>query len=201
MLGRWVGSLARLLDDSNYGVVQLDRQGGIAAMNDSAAVLLSERDGLLEQGGFLAAREPTDTLRLQKLLKGALPKPGRPATGGSIKIRRRSGSPSLLLHASPVHDRPGFSAVAEIGAIVMIADTGAENRIDPVLVQQVLGLTKAETRVALSLSSGISIRDIAQISGRRESTVRWHTKNIFEKQGITRQAQLVRLVQALGRLP
>ena len=47
----------------------------------------------------------------------------------------------------------------------------------------------------------MTVRDIAQATGRRENTIRWHMKNIFAKQGIRRQFELVQLVQSLAGLP
>ena len=41
------------------------------------------------------------------------------------------------------------------------------------------------------------MRDIARASGRTENTIRWHMKNIFAKQGIGRQFELVQLVRSL----
>lgn len=193
-------SLARLLDNTNCGVIQLNRHGKIVDTNDSARELLRQRDGLMDRSGFLAARDLSDDARLQALLEDALPNLEQPPTAGSTTIGRPDMRPCLVVHASPVSELDTASVSASVAAIVIVVDPGAESRVDPVLVQEVLGLTRAETRVALSLASGDSIREIAQSTRRGESTVRWHIKHIFEKQGITRQAQLVRRVQALNGL-
>ena len=194
-------SLSRLLDNKCCGVIQLDLHGRIVETNDCAAALLRERDGLSDRGGFLTAREPSDNARLQKLLEGALPKLVGPATGGSVTIERLCTGPRLVLHVNPADKRWTDRNTRSIAAIVLIVDPGAREQIDPGLVEEALGLTRAESLVAVSLASGLSIHDIALSTGREESTVRWHMKHIFQKQGISRQAQLVRRVQALGGLP
>ena len=61
-----------------------------------------------------------------------------------------------------------------------------------------LGLTAAESRVAVLLAQGMSVREIAVATGRRESTIRTHVKHMFAKHEISRQADLVRLVQSLA---
>ena len=193
-------SLSRLLDNKSCGVIQLDPHGRIVETNDFAAALLRERDGLSERGSFLTARDPSDNARLQKLLERALPKFVGPATGGSVTIERVSTGPRLVLHVSLAQERQRVSRVNRVAAIVLIVDPGAKKHIDPGLVEEALCLTRAESLVAVSLASGLSIRDIALSTGREESTVRWHMKHIFQKQGISRQAQLVRRVQALGGL-
>ena len=55
-----------------------------------------------------------------------------------------------------------------------------------------LGLTGMESRVAVLLAEGMSVRQIAAATGRKESTIRSHVKHIFVKHGLSRQAELVR---------
>ena len=64
-----------------------------------------------------------------------------------------------------------------------------------------LGLTAMEARVAVLLAQGMSVRGIAAATGRRESTIRSHVKHMLAKHRFSRQAELVRLVQALGGSP
>ena len=59
---------------------------------------------------------------------------------------------------------------------------------------QTLGLTPAESRIAVWLAEGWTARDIAMTTGREEGTVYWHMKRAYRKLGISRQADLVRLV-------
>ena len=58
-----------------------------------------------------------------------------------------------------------------------------------------------ESRVAVLLAEGMSARQIAAATGRKESTIRPHVKHMFAKHGFSRQAQLVRLVQSVAASP
>ena len=58
-----------------------------------------------------------------------------------------------------------------------------------------------ESRVAVLLAEGMSVRDAATATGRKESTVRWHVKNMLTKLGLSRQTDLVRLVLHLAVAP
>ena len=62
------------------------------------------------------------------------------------------------------------------------------------LVAEALGLTPSESQVAAMLAAGSSVRDIATATGRQENTVYKHLKKMYRKLGISRQAELVRLV-------
>ena len=64
-----------------------------------------------------------------------------------------------------------------------------------------LGLTHMESRVAVLLAQGMSVSAIAAALGRKESTIRTHVKHMFQKHGINRQAELVRLVLSLIDIP
>ena len=81
---------------------------------------------------------------------------------------------------------------------MLVVDPGERPRIDPRLVAEVLGLTPAESAVAVLLSQGKTVRDIAAETGRREESVYRHLRQIYKKQGISRQTDLVRLVLSLS---
>jgi DNA-binding CsgD family transcriptional regulator len=53
-------------------------------------------------------------------------------------------------------------------------------------------LTPAEAKVALSLSNGLSIGDMARQNAISRNTVRSQVRSIFSKMGINRQSQLIR---------
>ena len=48
------------------------------------------------------------------------------------------------------------------------------------------------------LARGLSVREVAAATGRRESTARSHIKHMFTNRGVTRQADLIRLVRSLA---
>lgn len=194
-------SLAGLLDNTRVGVIHLDRRGRILEANDRARGFLQQGDGLLDRDGFLHARLQATDADLQRLLAGALPIFGTGDVGGSIAVRRSPGSLRLALHVSPVGNREAEFGAHRVAALALIAEPGGQPPIDPAVVASVLGLTTAESQVAASLAEGRTIRDIAAATQRQESTVRWFIKQAYNKLGISRQADLVRLVLSLAEFP
>ena len=193
--------LAALLGSTRSGVIQLDRRGRIVAANDPARDLLRRGDGLSDQGGSLHARAPAEDAALQVLLARALPRCSGQGAGGSMLVRRGLGPPPLVLHVSPVGEGDAETDTGPVAVLVLVVDPASRARIDPALVAATLGLTPMESRVAVWLAEGKTVRDIARASGRTENTIRWHMKNIFAKQGIGRQFELVQLVRSLAGLP
>ena len=199
---RALGStFATLLENTRCGVIHLDRRGRIVAANDVPRALLRKGDGLADRDGFLCAAVEEDDEVFQRFLARVLPPFGAQGESGSMHLPRTTVSPRLALHASPVGGRVAAHP-SRVAALVLAIDPAGWNRIDPVLVAEVLGLTPAQSHIAVLLAQGHSIRDIALAVGREEGTIRWHTKQIFRRhRHISGQSDLVRLVLSLADFP
>ena len=191
-------TLRELLDATGLGVLQLDARGQIVVANDRARDLLRMGDGLFDEKGFLFARAPRDNDDLQALLNRALPPFGAQGAGGSMILNRPSGLPPLALHVNPVSRQETDLQVWPVAALVLVVDPASGADIDPAVAAAALNLTGMESRVAVLLTQGMSVREIAAATGRKESTIRSHVKQMFAKHGISRQADLVRLVRSLA---
>lgn len=66
------------------------------------------------------------------------------------------------------------------------------------ILQRLLAIPPSQTRLALALFNGSTVKEASVALGLREGSARQYLKRIFEKTGARRQADLVRLVgQAL----
>ena len=194
-------SLAELLDNGRCGVIQLDRDARIVEANDVAFALLRHGEGLSDPDGFLKASHPTDNKELQALLARVLRPRRDPSCPGSTTVRRPSARTRLALHVHPVAGCEGHLPARRVAALVLVVDPESRVRVDPELVGAALGLTPAESRLAVMVATGYSLRTVAALTRRTEGTVRWHMKQIFRKQGISRQSDLVRRVLSLDGFP
>ena len=191
-------SLLQLLASDRVGVVQLDRRGRILETNDHALEVLRRADGLYDRNGTLGAWLPADNTRLQKLLAAALPPLGGQAVAGSMTIRGFGNAHPLMLHVNPVEGPPLDFGARRVAALVLLKEPRGRPRLDAKLVADVLGLTAAESQVAVMLAEGMSAPDIALTTGRRASTVNTLIQRAYRKLGISRQAELMRLVLSLA---
>jgi len=194
-------SMVDLLDNVRTGVVHLDRRGRIAAANDTARAQLREGDGLSDRDGVLHATLPEEDAVLRRLVSQALPVLGGPGAGGSMRLSRADSLPPLVLHVSPVHEASGEPGRGRIGALILAVDPARRWDIDSERVADLLGLTPAESRIAVLLAQGRSIDEVATETGRSRTTVKWHIGNIYAKHGLSRQAELMRLVASLADVP
>ena len=195
------GSLSALLENTRCGVIQLDRRGRIVAANRRAVELLLTGDGLEDPDGFLQAAMPGDAAALQRLLSRALPRYGAQPVGGCITLNRPGAAARLALHVSPVSAARADVRTSGVAALVLVVEPTRGVRVDPDLVAEVLGLTAAQTRLAVMLAQGHTLRDIAAATGSSYDTVRWHLKGVFAKHRISHQVQLVQLVLSLSAVP
>ncbi|MYJ72510.1 MAG: helix-turn-helix transcriptional regulator, partial [Rhodospirillaceae bacterium] len=193
-------SLTGLLETSGLAIVHLDGRGRIVTTNDRAGDMLRKGDALLDRGGFLHARLPADDAALQASLARAVPGRGEQGASGSLLIGRPSHLPGFTVHINPVGVGEIDFRPWRIAALVLAIDRKPKG-IDPALVAAALGLTPAESRIAVLLAEGNTVRDIAAATGRSEKTVRWHVQQMFEKRGISRQTDLVRQVLSLDSGP
>lgn len=178
-----------LLDTRRFGVLLLDDEDRLVEANDPARAMLAASDGLRVSDGRLAANPPADADGLKRLLDGAC----LAGCSGSMPIVRPQGPP-LVLHATPVGAGESLRGVRPCAARVLIADPFAAPTVDSRRLGAALGLTPAQATVAAALATGGTVETIAARTSRTKATVRWHIRQTLERLGLSRQADLVRVV-------
>ena len=192
--GALCASLNQLLNRASLGVVQLDRRGRILELNDRAARIVRAEDGLLDREGVLQAQYPEDRQRLAKLLGDVLPVNGAGAAGASMVVQRSTGSQPFVVYVKRTVTGEYDFGDSRSGAVVLVVEPGRRPRLDTKLIREALGLTPAQGRVAVWLAEGRTVREIAEATDSKEASVYWHVRQIYNRMGISRQADLVRLV-------
>ncbi|WP_420448363.1 helix-turn-helix transcriptional regulator [Candidatus Palauibacter sp.] len=193
-------SLTELLDNGRSGFIQLNRRGRILEANDRALDILLKRDGLRDDEDVLAAGIPEENAELRRLLAQALSPLGAQGAGGSMKITRLKAPTPLVIEIHPVRGLGTDYRALEVGALVLVTDPAARPRIDPALPTAVLGLSPAESRMAVAAALGQTVPGMARELGCAESTVRTHLKRVYRKQGLRNRAELVRRILSLEGL-
>jgi len=195
--------LAGLLDNSQIGVLQLDRSGRVLAANAPAQEILRRSEGLSDRDGALHASLPADDGRLQRLLKRASPVFGSatPPAGGSITIQRPLLRSRLELHVHPVDAGQADFGGRRMAALVLVVDPESRPRVDPGRLAVLLGLTRSESAVSALLAEGRPVREIAATTGFKEGYVRWLLKQVYKKQGVSGQVALVQRVLTAYAFP
>ena len=192
-----------LLENAHLGVICLDSRGRIAHSNSRAVDILRGSDRLYDRRGVLCAASPSADATLRRLLAQALPRWGRAVvpTGGSLTIASVRRRPPLAVHVIPLAASLWDFGARSAAVLVLIADPSTPTRIDPARLASTLGLTETESQIAAVLAEGGTVGEIAKARFRAEDSVRWHVKRMYAKLGISRQADLVRMVHSVASLP
>jgi DNA-binding CsgD family transcriptional regulator len=110
-----------------------------------------------------------------------------------MTIRRSGMRRELSLTVAPVaSSRPASGG--RTAAVVFITDPDRVPDRKARELEHLLELTPAEARLAKSLAEGKTISQFAEGARVSMNTARSHLKRIFAKTGVSRQAELVRLV-------
>lgn len=163
--------------------------GVISAMTPRAKSLLG--DGLVTSRGKLRARVPAE----QAALEGLVSRAAGAATSSlsPIAIQRQAGPP-LIVDAMSI----GKVATGRPAALLLLNDTERPNSESTGAALQLLGLTPAESRIAGLVGAGHSPREAADALNLSLNTVRSALKIAFDKLGISRQAELAKIVARLA---
>jgi DNA-binding CsgD family transcriptional regulator len=123
---------------------------------------------------------------------GAVARPGRL---GVAALTHGDGRRYLLqVHPVPGRARDVFASAAALALLIRRDPDPAAPRPDLAWLRSAYGLTDREANVAALLAQGLDTDAIAAQLGIQSNTARSYLKNVLQKTGATRQAELVALV-------
>lgn len=186
--------LAAAMDRTHFGVVLLDGCGRIVHMNAIAGALLRQSRALQATRDGLVARRLHENRALQVLVNEAL-SPGRSCNATTLRLHTRDGWPCMYLQVAPLYlPIDGITdQSSQVRAAVWIG-TNANNAVCPETLQALYGLTTAESRTLARLVEGYTQAAIARLRSVSDETIRSQVKSVMGKLGVSRQADLVRIV-------
>lgn len=197
---------ARLRQERDRAVV-----AGLAAIGAPAACLsrhgrLRSANGLFDERMAGACHDGCGRLRLMDkradaLLADTLAQSAAGllnAKGRSIVIRDQEWSEPRVLHVIPLL-RSARDVFDCDGLLVILATGENESLPHADLLQALFDLTPSEARLTRALLTGSTLQKAAADFGVQLETTRKHLKSVFQKTGVNRQADLVRLIGGYTR--
>lgn len=190
----------RVLDRLSGGIILLDRRARVIYANAAARALDTVQGPLRLRGASVTATSRPHALRLEAAVRAALG--GVPSASVSLP-RTGDGKPVTALVVSVRgRDVGRFADLHMTDAAVMLFVADPENRtgVPAEWIIDAFGLTRAEARVALAASSGLTVHEAAAQLGLSANTIKTHLRRVFAKTGSTRQTELTRLITALAQI-
>jgi len=184
------------LDYIRIGIAIVAQGGAVVACNREARRIFDLDDGLrLARTGQLLCSKPSQNSELiAAIAETSATSAGEGGTAERLLlIERKSDQRPFLIEVAPLRDVTGEIGTGFAGAVVFIVDPDNAKEISTERLSILFGLSQAEAAVARAMVDGLSAREIADLRGTREDTVRTQFKSIYSKTGIRRRADLVRL--------
>lgn len=184
------GATAGVLDILAFAVIVLDTGARIAFANTAARTLARETDGLMLEPGLRAAT-PDHTRALHDLVE-AVSEAGAAGADrlASLSLPRPSGQRDLLAIACTL---PG-DGERQGQVALFVCDPERRPAMPASALADLFGLTPTEAEVARALAHGSRPEGIAETLDVSSTTVAFHMRNLFQKTGTHRQADLVALI-------
>ena len=199
--GQWKIAMAGHGDTSleyfDFPAVRIDNRCRIEWMNDAAQEELTIHPALTKSGVYLRGRYRDD----DKALRTAVVE----VSGRSVMERRPSLQNPQGQMADPVILTGGSAdeqhivwVSAQDGMLLVSFRDRKNERARLRKAADLYQLSPAQTRIAELLLEGLSLQDIAERLGIRESTTKTHLARVFDKSGARSQPALVAKLLGIG---
>jgi DNA-binding CsgD family transcriptional regulator len=183
------GLASEALHRLEHAVILVSAQARVLFANRGADAILVDGKGLSIRKGRLAARRPSDDAALLRLIDNA----ARSRTGGSLAITRE-GRPSLLIIVMPPSAEARWAFHDPPSAILFVKDMERPATLSLTAFAHHFELSPAETAMVRELVRGDGAMAAAARLGISWTTARTHLSHVFQKTGMHRQAELIRLI-------
>ncbi len=187
---------AQSISKRSIGMITLDKNGDILKMNNTAEQYLMEKDGLGRGHSALQLKNSS----LNDLLKGyikealdAICNDQRPPIN-ALAIPRSSGKHDYQLVVKPMPIDKQKESDGAPYLMIFLQDPEKNLEISVRLLMNLYHLTLSEATIAILLSEGNTMDEVAEELDIKKNTVRAHLRSIFAKTGVTQQSMLVSLV-------
>ena len=176
------------LDRLAVAAFVVDGSGAVHHLNAAARAFLADDGFVRIADSRLRFSKNTLNAALDAALREATQTPSR----FSLLPIRSSKREMYEVAVSPLQGGRANVSDAPL-ALVVIAGPRPDAECIVRRVRPLYGLTEAEARVMAALALGATVDEIARTHGVRPSTVRAQVRSIFDKTGVHRQSDLVRL--------
>lgn len=188
-------ALSDTLDGLDAGAFLVDATGHLVHANASARDMLNEGN-VLHANGRLVAFDARADQELNDSFAAA--GNGDAALGGkgiSVQLTARNGD-HFVTHVLPLTTGARRQAGVPYSAVAAVFVQRAGNDMPPSLdaLAERYQLTPAELRVLIAIIDVGGVPEVASVLKLSQATVRTHLRHVFEKTGVRRQADLVKLI-------
>lgn len=191
-------TFAAVLDALPAPVLVVDGELGLVHANAAGRELLAAGAGLFEANGRLGLRSAATAAALRAAVGSGVSEEAQLGQRG-IGIPLPAAATPTVLHVLPLRHgalRPGLMPSA--AAAIFVSSAAAPKPAPETALAALFDLTPAEARLFAALAAGGTLGETAATLGIGVGTAKTHLLRLFEKTNTNRQAELLRLADALA---
>jgi DNA-binding CsgD family transcriptional regulator len=185
--------MAEALDALKCGVVLTNQSGAILHANRVAERMFRHGGSVQSARGILAAKLPAAAKELRAAIRLAAQDESALGKAGLAIPLSEDDAPPVFAHVLPLTGGELRTRLQPAAVAAIFIGTAQDEAEAAKAMAAAFGLTPAETRLLESLLAGHTLAETATALGIAMTTAKTHLDNIFQKTGVNRQAELMRL--------
>lgn len=190
--------MADTLDALTLGVVLASEDSRILHANRTAETMMRNGGPVRDGGGRLHAENAAANAEINAAIRFATQNESEIGkTGLAVRLTHEDAAP-VVAHVLPLARGDVRTRLDPTAVAAVFINSTDDDRTRVGAAAATFGLTPAETRVLTRVLSGKNVNEAAHDLGVASSTVRSHLDKIFEKTGVARQADLIKLVARIA---
>jgi DNA-binding CsgD family transcriptional regulator len=190
-----------VLDRMDYGIVIVNQAGHVRMTNQRAEQWLQSGEVIQSLFGRIRLTNAKDNDALCGLIRTAASDNKADMQAKTIETLATHSNTGVRIAVLPIsNDEKRQLDDDDASVVVVLSDNNQQRAMASHVLQDSYGLTVAETKVATGLARGQTQDELSESLFVSLSTIKTHTQHIYQKIGVSRQVDLVRLVYGLPAL-
>jgi DNA-binding CsgD family transcriptional regulator/PAS domain-containing protein len=191
-----VATLAATLDSFNAGILVVGDGSHILHANRAARDMMSKRQPIAAVNGALSVRDAQAGAEIANAIAMARTDEAViGANGIGVPLRSEGAAVAHVLPLARGELRTRLAPQAAAAVFITQPEDSASQDLGALAANY--GLTPAETRILECVAGGATIGEAAEMLDISANTAKTHLARIFSKTGVTRQAELIALVDRI----
>lgn len=192
----YIELLKKTLEFEGKGIILLDKNLKIKLINKIAEEILSTKDGIEISTNGLEIMDPVASINFNKNIKRILFSNNNLNEDYIFAVPKKDKGIPMIIQMLPVQEKCILNENSK-KIILVIYDPRFEPLPSPSFLSNTFQFTAQENNIALFLSKGMDLKEIARELKISLHTVRTHLKHIYAKTNTSRQAELMKLLLGL----
>lgn len=192
-------TLEQSLDALSVGVLHVKSDLSVVHANQAGHQMINSGGPLRFCNGILRAKNKQASIALRDAVRSPTAAASAPTSSGFIRLDNDDGDAPIVAYVKVLTVPAGHSTLpSEPVASIFIAQPQRKSTAWTHSFASAFRLTRAEQRVLDLILDGETLAGTAARLGIAISTARTHLRKIFEKSGVSRQPELVKLAATIA---